>query len=174
MKKQKPLPYSHPLDVGLVHSVTHIRLVPDEGTRKAIAKDYALHAVDHFEALLEVNPLANGVLRISGQIKAKVQPICVVSLDPFNQTIDETVTVDFAPEDVILRLTKRAEENAVEDFEPPDPIVDGVIDLGQVACEFLALSLDPYPKKPDAVFMGLGEAEPNLSPFAALKALKGE
>lgn len=174
MKKQKLLPYSHPLDVGLVHSATHIRLVPDEGARKAIAKDYGLHAVNHFEALLEVNPLANGVFRIAGQIKAQVQPVCVVSLDPFDQEIDETVTVDFAPEDVISRLTKRAEENDVEDFEPPDPIVDGGIDLGQVACEFLALSLDPYPKKPGAVFMGLGEEEPNLSPFAALKALIGE
>jgi hypothetical protein len=174
MKKPKPLPYSHPLDVGLVHSVTHVRLVPDEAARKAIAKEYALHSADAFEALLEVNPLANGIFRITGQLKAKVQPLCVVTLEPFPQNIDDAVAVDFASEDVIARLTKRAEENEVEDFEPPDPIIDGVIDLGQVACEFLALSLDPYPKKPGAQFAGLGEEEPILSPFAALKALKGE
>jgi len=174
MKKQKPLPFSHPLDMGLVHSVTHVRLVPDEATRKAIARDYGLHAVDAFEALLEVNPLANGVFRITGDVKAKVQPLCVVTLDPFDQVIDEAVAADFAPDDVIARLTKRAEENEVEDFEPPDPILDGGIDLGQVACEFLALALDPYPKKPGAVFEGLGAEEPSLSPFAALKGLKGE
>ena len=50
-------------------------------------------------------------------------------------------------------------------------IVDGRIDLGGLAGEFLALGLDPYPRKPDASF-DLGEPEPERdSPFAALSGL---
>jgi hypothetical protein len=65
-----------------------------------------------------------------------------------------------------------AEEEGEED--PPDPIIDGRIDLGALAAEFLALGLDPYPRKPGAAF-DLGEAEPEReSPFAALARLRGE
>ena len=36
--------------------------------------------------------------------------------------------------------------------DPPEPIVNGAIDLGALAAEFLMLGLDPYPRKPGAVF----------------------
>ncbi len=39
-----------------------------------------------------------------------------------------------------------------EQPDPPDPIVNGRIDLGQLAAEFLALGLDPYPRKPGVEF----------------------
>ena len=34
----------------------------------------------------------------------------------------------------------------------PEPLHDGAVDLGAVATEFLLLGIDPYPRKPDAVF----------------------
>jgi hypothetical protein len=59
------------------------------------------------------------------------------------------------------------------DEDPPDPIIDGRIDLGALAAEFLALGLDPYPRKPGAAFEG-AEPEPERdSPFAALARLRG-
>ena len=36
--------------------------------------------------------------------------------------------------------------------DEPEPLVDGVADLGAAATEFLLLAIDPYPRKPDAVF----------------------
>ena len=48
---------------------------------------------------------------------------------------------------------------------------DGKIDLGQYAVEQLALSLDPFPRKPGAEFVQ-PEEPAEISPFAALKALK--
>ena len=50
-------------------------------------------------------------------------------------------------------------------------IEDGKIDLGQYAVEQLALSLDPFPRKPGAEFVQ-PEEPAEISPFAALKALK--
>src|SRR5262249_13731614 len=48
----------------------------------------------------------------------------------------------------------------------------GAIDLGAIAIEFLILGLDPYPRKPDAVFQGSAVGDDAAHPFAALAALK--
>jgi hypothetical protein len=50
-------------------------------------------------------------------------------------------------------------EVKLNEDDPPEPIVDGIIDLGAVTLEFLALALDPYPRKPGVSF-DAGPAEP--------------
>ena len=57
------------------------------------------------------------------------------------------------------------------DEDAPDVIEDGRIDLGQYAVEQLALSLDPFPRKPDAEFVQ-PEEPGELSPFAVLKTVR--
>jgi hypothetical protein len=55
---------------------------------------------------------------------------------------------------------------------PLDPIIDGQIDLGALAAEFLALNLDNYPRKPGVMFEAAnagGEASGTDSPFAVLR-----
>ena len=47
-----------------------------------------------------------------------------------------------------------------------------MIDLGAVATEFLILGIDPYPRKPGAVFEAPAAGEGGGHPFAALAALK--
>lgn len=37
-----------------------------------------------------------------------------------------------------------------EDSDPPEPILDGKIDLGAVVAEQLSLGLDPYPRRAGA------------------------
>ena len=57
--------------------------------------------------------------------------------------------------------------------DPPDPLVNGAVDLAAVVAEFLALAVDPYPRKPGAVFSP--PVEPGgqgSSPFAELEKLK--
>ena len=49
---------------------------------------------------------------------------------------------------------------------------DGAVDLGAVATEFLLLGIDPYPRKPGAVFERPAAGRPGGHPFAALAALK--
>ena len=53
-----------------------------------------------------------------------------------------------------------------------EPLVDGKIDLGALAIEFLILGLDPYPRKPGAIFQPPADAQPDEGPFAALGVLK--
>jgi hypothetical protein len=51
--------------------------------------------------------------------------------------------------------------------------VAGIIDLGRLATDVLYLAIDPYPRKPGAVFEPqIAAADPEDHPFAALKVLK--
>jgi len=85
----------------------------------------------------------------------------VVSLDPIENNIDEAIDLIFAPPEQIPELADLVDEAAESDAEipdPPEPIVNGVIDLGRLATDALFLAIDPYPRKPDAVFKPVIEA----------------
>ena len=55
----------------------------------------------------------------------------------------------------------------------PDEIVNGQIDLGALTAEFLALGLDPYPRKPGVDFSYQDPADEKDSPFAASRQAEG-
>jgi hypothetical protein len=50
-------------------------------------------------------------------------------------------------------------------------LIDGIVDLGALATEFLILGLDPYPRQPGAVFEPSPDRQPGGGPFAALARL---
>ena len=58
------------------------------------------------------------------------------------------------------------------DEEPPEQLIDGKLDLGALASEFLLLAIDPYPRKPGAEFSPPKVEDEGDHPFAALAALK--
>jgi len=102
----------------------------------------------------------------------------VVTLDPIESEIDEDVDLMFAPEAEVRQPADLVEEGRdSEDAEVvperPEAIVNGVIDLGRLATDALFLGIDPYPRKPGAVFEAQVVApDPEDHPFAALKALQ--
>jgi hypothetical protein len=51
-------------------------------------------------------------------------------------------------------------------------LIDGTVDLGGLAVEFLLLGIDPYPRKPGVVFEATSIGEASSHPFAALAKLK--
>ena len=113
---------------------------------------------------------------MSGQVRARIGQTCVVTLDPIESDIDEAIDLVFAPPEQVPQmaaLVDEAEHGDGETPDPPEPIENGIIDLGRLATDALYLAIDPYPRKPDAVFEPLVEAvDPEDHPFAALKALK--
>ena len=138
----------------------------------ALAAINRLPAIASVTANFTVRRSGRGGARVTGDVHAEVTQVCVVSLEPFAATVDEPVDVRFAPAET-AETVRRAREDDAETVEvggedPPDPIVDGRIDLGALAAEFLALGLDPYPRKPGVAF-DLPEPEGGqVSPFAAL------
>jgi uncharacterized metal-binding protein YceD (DUF177 family) len=148
---------------GLVQS---LEATPAE--RAVVAGQYDVVDIAELKAsfLLE---RAGKEVRVSGEVHAEVTRTCVVSLESFPVTIDEPVDVRFAPPtDERARGRKEVETVDLDMVDPPDPIVDGKIDLGALATEFFALALDPYPRKPGAEFTPPPDAAPPESPFVVL------
>lgn len=168
-----PVPVAEIPDVGLSQT---IEARPDE--RKAMAELGGLPDIAAVKAELGLLPVRGGTVHVTGRVTGKVTQICVVSLDPVENEIDEDVDVVFAPPSQIRELAESMDddddgESDDERPDPPEPIENGVIDLGKLVTDALFLGLDPYPRKPDAVFEDQVEApKPEEHPFAALKALQ--
>ncbi len=146
-----------------------------EAQRAALAVMAGLRDVTRAAAAFELSHAGSGKVHVTGRVTARVGQTCVVTLDPVDSDINEPVDLMFAPEEDIPRLSSTV-DNEIESEDVPDspePITNGVIDLGRVATDVLFLGIDPYPRKPDAVFeQPVAAADPEDHPFAALKALK--
>jgi hypothetical protein len=153
-------------DTGL-----EIALRASEAECAALAQAGGLAAILDFEANFDVRKQSRTRFKVVGRLRARVTQTCIVTLEPFETLIHADIDVDFAPPGGAAGLaTKPAAFLGGE--EPPDPIIDGKIDLGALAAEFLILNLDDYPRKPGATFEGaeLGGDSPEVrSPFAVLR-----
>lgn len=146
-----------------------------EAERQQIAATAGLRGLPRLGASFELVHLGGGRIHVSGRIRAQVEQTCVVTLEPLTSEFDEAIDVMFAPEvrDVAPKDAHELDEDPLGE-DPPEPIVNGEIDLGSLATEFLLLGLDPYPRKPGAEFEPIVEpVDPADHPFAALAALKG-
>jgi uncharacterized metal-binding protein YceD (DUF177 family) len=156
----------------------HRELDADAAVRQAMADIAGVREVLSAHASLDVTPKGGGRFHVAGNVRARVGQTCVVTLDPIENEIDEPIDLIFAPPEQIPELSDlvddAAEDNA-ETPDPPEPIVNGTIDLGRLATDALLLGIDPYPRKPNAVFEHeVTPPDPEDHPFAALKALKAQ
>jgi hypothetical protein len=161
-------PLSRPVEVAVLPPAgieIAVQATPEE--RQALAADFRLPAIHELRGDYRLTGSSRRV-HVEGRVRAKITQICVVTLDPFDTTVEEEVVVDFAEPNAFP-----AEPPAdVHDYEPPDEIVGGRIDLGALTAEFLALGLDPHPRKPGVDFTFENEDRDRESPFAALGRLK--
>jgi hypothetical protein len=160
-------------DTGL-----HRDLEADAAARNAIAEVAGLREVLSVRASFDVTPKSGDRFQVIGHVRARIGQTCVVTLDPIESDIDEAIDLMFAPPEQIPALADLVDDGAESEVEipdPPEPIIGGVIDLGRLATDALYLAVDPYPRKPGAVFEPqVTAADPEDHPFAALKALKAD
>ncbi len=130
----------------------------------AVASRLGLPSVRALKCSYEIRRIGPSVIEAAGVLDAAVEQVCVVTLEPFGQTVHESFTVHFVPA-------------GSEDEEPDPDAIDQIpfegsaIDLGEAAVEQLALTLDPYPRRPGAV-LPEEAAAPDAGPFGALLALR--
>ena len=127
----------------------------------ALAKLNNLPGIARLSANLRLTRAGRGAVRVRGEVQAEVTQTCVVTLEPIDAVVREEVDVRFAPaeEGRGRDPTHGAGKDELIELsgdEPPDMIEDGRIDLGALAAEFLALGLDPYPRKPGAALEAKG------------------
>jgi uncharacterized metal-binding protein YceD (DUF177 family) len=156
----------------------HRELDADAAVRKTMADVGQVREVLSAHASFDVTPKSGGRFHVAGNVRARVGQTCVVTLDPIENDIDEPIDLIFAPPEQIpdlAALVDDAADSGEDTPDPPEPIVNGIIDLGRLATDALFLAIDPYPRKQDAVFEhDVTPPDPEDHPFAALKALKSK
>jgi uncharacterized metal-binding protein YceD (DUF177 family) len=152
----------------------HRDIEADAATRAAMAEMAGLRDISAARASFDLIRDGGGRVHVAGHLTARIGQTCVVTLDPIENAIDEDIDLVFAPADEVEQLIDDLDEAAEEGEipEPPEPIINGMIDLGRLATDVLFLAVDPYPRKEGAVFEAqVTAADPEDHPFAALRAL---
>ena len=175
MNRTKNDPWSVPVAVAQIPEAgLHRDIEADAAQRQAMAELAGLREILSANAALDVTPKSGGRVHVGGHVRARIGQTCVVTLDPIENEIDEPIDLIFAPPEQIPELAALVDEAVERDADIPDPaepIVNGIIDLGRLATDALFLAIDPYPRRPDAVFEAPSvAADPEDHPFAALKA----
>jgi len=172
-------PWRAPVIVGQIPEVGLTReLDADAATRAAMAEIAGLREILSAHAVFDLKPASGGKVHVAGKLSARIGQTCVVTLDPIENDIDESIDLTFAPADQVVHLAEAdsdERDDGADAANELEPIENGVIDLGRLATDVLFLAIDPYPRKAGAVFEPqIVAAVPEEHPFAALKALKGD
>ena len=111
-----------------------------------------------------------GIL-VEGRVIGAVTQRCSITGDPIATVVDEELRLRFAEETAVGEEEVELDDEAIDVL----PVEDGVIDLGEATAETMALSLDPFPRGPNAAaalaaagVISEDEVRP-LNAFAGLK-----
>jgi hypothetical protein len=149
----------------------HLEIEADAAVRTAIAGAAGVNEVPQLTAAFDLARHGRDGLHVVGTVSARVRQTCVVTLDPVENEIAEGIDLVFVPPSALGPVVH--EVNLGEDaVGPPETLIDGVVDLGAVATEFLMVGIDPYPRKPGVVFEPPQTPDAGSHPFAALAALR--
>ena len=149
-----------------------ISIGADEQERRALAQRFGLVGVDRLSA--EASLTRNGEeVKVTGRLSAAVTQSCVATDAPVPEQIEEEFSILFRPEP---QVAGAEEEIELTEGEMDVAFYDGAaIDVGEAVAETLSLSLDPYPRSPEAE-AALKEAgvlsEEEAKPAGALAGLK--
>jgi hypothetical protein len=175
-----PGPWRVPVAVADVAAETgaHFALTADAQARAAIARVAEIRELPRLDATFDITRQGVDGLHVVGEVSATVGQNCVVTLEPLVSEIEEKVDLVFSPPLPGQELEKDEDEEpekrprrSKQNLDGPEPLLDGAIDLGALAIEFLILGIDPYPRKPGAKFEPPQDVAPDPGPFAALAGL---
>jgi hypothetical protein len=162
--KQPVFEFSHPLQVDRIPNLgSRDRLTADEKECTALAHRLNIPKLHSLSGFLTSAPWRGGGVKITGPLKAEFDQVSVVSLETFRSSLNVEIERYFMPPHI----------DTIATDEDVDIIQHGIIDLGEIMAETMALELDPYPRKPGEVFEDIQEdVEPEkISPFTGLSKL---
>lgn len=162
-----------------------------EQERADLARRMGLISVEKAQASVTVQRVGGGIIHALGMVRADLTQSCVVSLGPVPAHIEdefegwygdkEQAALSFAKAKNDREVKKgHTELEILEEAVDPEPILNGKIDIGELATQYLSLALDPYPRAegvtsqyivPEGAKDREG-AELRKNPFEALKDWK--
>lgn len=181
--------WSHPVDINDIENQgKEIKADAPEDVFDAVARRLNLDSIKSLcvTAKITRNKVTQ-VININAEIEADVVQNCVVTGAPVQEYLKDEFECWYAEPSEAVSFAKakrdrmspkeREEQPMLEEYDDPEQIVDGKIDLGELAVQHLSLSLNPYPRCQDArsnFGEPLEEAPEGTynNPFAALKDWK--
>lgn len=168
--------FSNVLNVdSLGETAIRIHLDADEAACSALAERFDLASVESlFGDLIVERIKGDGLIRVSGRMRASITQRCVVTGGFVPAEIGENVDERFG----LPRGTEVEVEIAIDEEDPPEPIIESGIDLGEIISQYLGVAIEPYPKAPGAEIPQRYQAEKDdvldtpKNPFEILTTLK--
>lgn len=163
-----------PLD-DLTDAETVREIEANEGERAGLAMRFGLLSLDSLRATVRLKRLRGGrAVRFSAVFHAEVTQTCVATLEPVADRIDDAFEIVFERE----AAGAGGRELVLDPEADSEPLVGDSIDIGEVVAQEVALSLNPYPRRPGATLdTGDGALDAERGPgapgpFESLAALK--
>ena len=115
------MPLSRPFDVDSQKSYpVDVEVIATAAECAAVARYLDLPAVRNLDGRLRLSRKA-GLYELTGTLNARVERICVVSLEAFDSDISEPVRAIFAPESGPMGAGARF---SFSDDDPPEPLAE--------------------------------------------------
>jgi uncharacterized metal-binding protein YceD (DUF177 family) len=155
---------------------TAFELVPNDASRRAIALELGLSGLRKLRFAGHITPKGKKGWELTGTLGASVIQPCVVTLEPVNTRIDETIVRRYQAEE---DTPESGSETEMPEDDTTEPIPE-MINVNKVMTEALALALPAYPRAEKAELEQAVFAEKGIEPltnegsrpFAGLKSLK--
>ena len=128
-----------------------VTIVADSGQCAVLSERFGWVAVAHCSAVLAF-VVRDTTIAISGSIRARVTQNCVATGEPLASAIDTAFSVQLVPRDQLNSDIGLAGAEIELDGDALDTIFydQGRFALSEIIGEALALSVDPWPRGPDA------------------------
>jgi uncharacterized metal-binding protein YceD (DUF177 family) len=175
MSRPQPVPepeFSRPIETDQIGAEgLDLEIAAEPREREALARRFGLVDIGYLAVSATVKPISRRLFRVEGSFEAEVMQTCVVTLEPVPARLVQSFSASFGEGGPGLPALL----TGLDEDEQPEPIVDGVIDIGETVAQYLALALDPYPRKPGASVpeeYGQPEGQRDSKPFAGLGSLK--
>lgn len=167
-------PFSQSFDLGSLGEADRVvTLAPSEEERAGIAAWAGVNALDAFSANIRLRRTGSDTYSYEGSFVADVTQSCVVTLEPVHAHLEGMASREFL---VMPQRARRRNEPGEEADEDGDTDIDtlptNMLDLAAPILEEFALTIDPYPRAPGAVFEVPPDSDKPANPFAALQKLK--
>lgn len=167
--------FSYPLLVEELTSATKsFHLKATQPQLAYIAEVLKTVSAKSFSADIQVQYLKKEhLIEVWGNVSAELELTSVVSLENFNKKYQSEFRVEF---DTKATIKNNPEEEIDLEADLPDPVIDGKIDLAEIAMEQIALIIDDFPRQDGEEFHFQSEFDEEttqaMNPFNVLAKLK--
>ena len=121
--------------------------------RQALARRFDLVSLDCLKGSLKLRKIhGDTMMELSGELEAKAVQRCVVTLEDVPESLKETFTTlfDLSAELADAEGGQEMVLSPCDDEPEAEPLGSDTLDLGEYLAQQFGVSLNPYPRRPDA------------------------